>query len=694
MSSSGRVEESGSDSGGQKSRITSDPDATPRPKSSLTNLKPKSGVEPALENMTVETETVSSIPQAPLGPPSDRNASGRSDAGIAIRVKASKETIRPRKERKKMARKAPSLNTASCRSPIFLDDGYESFYIPRHHHHHYPAAYIQRVERTKSSPAVPMSLDSVSSIGISDDPEPKASPNASRFYALQVISRMYSSTNLRSREASTRADIFEDRVKNAMDEATSDDSDETFVYESNPPDAQPRRSRHHSRTPSGASVASTAERGVVRSIANALDPQRAVPKTRSMKFASNTSNYGTGDEEVEGLNGTVRARDRNGTSSIHHHHLGRQNRPAAGQPSILDDDNPLFPLSKTRSLTAVGGRGSHAARIAAQQLRNPSGVKRSDGYVSYDLEAEGADDERTPLTGTVRTPRSAARSSRLARYRYNDLRSQPPQRNFLTRFAGCLLILVTVCLLTFGVVCFLFAMSKPLMNVAIVDIKGVIASEQEIMMDLVVQATNPNLVPISVTDLDVNLFARSKYVGSEKWWREHGSIPKDEHDTDGDKDRLLAQVSERRGLMTDRRALTPILPGGPNLIIVDPDIPRSKDPSAGQTMLLGHVVHFDNPLSFDGSFWKREPYFSTGSLRLSKPGNHTEAGGTERWERVLTHDFDLIVRGVIRYGIPLGGRTVSVPVSGESPVKGNGGKDDGKDPGDGDGDDDDDDGDW
>jgi hypothetical protein len=239
-------------------------------------------------------------------------------------------------------------------------------------------------------------------------------------------------------------------------------------------------------------------------------------------------------------------------------------------------------------------------------------------------------------------------------------------------------------------------MSKPLMDVSIVEIKGVIASEQEIMMDLVVQATNPNLVPISVIDLDVNLFARSKYVGSEKWWREHGSIPEDAPDTDN-KDRLLALESRRKGLVTGRRSLAPILSGDPSLIIVDPDIPPSpKDPSSGQTMLLGHVVHFDNPLSFEGSFWKRQPQKSTGSLRLSKPGNHTEAGGTERWERVLTHDFDLIVRGVIRYNVPLGGRTVSVPVSGESPVKGNGGKDDDKDPGDGDddGDDDDDDGDW
>jgi hypothetical protein len=244
-------------------------------------------------------------------------------------------------------------------------------------------------------------------------------------------------------------------------------------------------------------------------------------------------------------------------------------------------------------------------------------------------------------------------------------------------------------------------MSKPLIDVTIVDIKSIIASEQEIMFDLVVSATNPNLVPITISDMDVNLFARSKYVGSEKWWREHGQMPdRDQPDDSNDTDRLSKKKVKHRQSVSARRSRASGIIGDPNLIITDPvpDLPHSKDPSNGQTMLLGHVMHFDNALTFDGSFWKREPQFSTGSVRLSKPGNHTEAGGTERWERVLKHDFELIIRGVLRYQVPLGGRTVSVPVSGEASVEGNGGKDDGSPPDDGDGDDgddgDDDDGGW
>jgi len=114
------------------------------------------------------------------------------------------------------------------------------------------------------------------------------------------------------------------------------------------------------------------------------------------------------------------------------------------------------------------------------------------------------------------------------------------------------------------------------------------------------------------------------------------------------------------------------------IIISDPPAePPLKDPSAGkQTMLLGHILKFDNPLIFDGSFWRRQPHRAEGSLRLSRPGNHTEAGGTERWERVLKHDFDLQIRGVLTYTIPLTGQIRNRSISGLTTVKGSGGDDD------------------
>jgi Vacuolar segregation subunit 7 len=636
---------------------------------SLVSLEPKSLAEPALKNMTVETETVSSIPQATLAP----NGNGRAEASGTLRVKASNETIRPKKERKKASKKPASANAAPRRSPTVANC--DSAFSP----------ISQRIcsvsQICRESIPVASHISLVMTVRETIERSVTASPASSRF-SFGAITYKLSITNLSS-EASTRSEVFENRVKKEMDDAESDDSDETFVYESNPPDPQPLRNKHHSRTPSGASLASMQERGIIRSIAATLDKARPLQKPRSMKFSSNTSNYGTADEDADLLETTTRPRDRNGT-----HQSGRHSRTATGQSVLLDDENPLFPLaSKTKSLTAVGGRSSNAARLAAQQLK-PSTFKRTDGYSSLDMEAEAADDERTPLinvTGTIRTP-GRSRNSRARGYRYNDIR--PPRRNVIQRFIGCLLIIITVSVLILGVICFLFAMSAPLRNVEVIEIKGVIASEAELMMDLVIQAMNPNVVPITVSDLDINVFARSKFVGSEKWWREHGREPKN-NDTDGLIPSPLQRTRER---LLRRRPLSTMSDLDRGIIISDPPAePPLKDPTGGkQTMLLGHVLKFDNPLIFEGSFWRREPQKSTGSLRLSKPGNHTEAGGTERWERVLQHDFEIQIRGVLSYTIPLTGQKATAAIYGLTSVKGNGeddddddtdkpGKDDGKD---------------
>jgi hypothetical protein len=467
--------------------------------------------------------------------------------------------------------------------------------------------------------------------------------------------RSYSilSTNSQLSKASTRADIFEDRVKNAMDEATSDDSDETFVYESNPPEPPPaRRSRHHSRTPSGASaISNTDQRGPIRLNHSALSTQ----KTRSMKF---TNAYNSGDEESIDRGGTIRAvTARGGSSSVHHHHLSRPGRNGTGHASILDDDNsPFNHLSKVPSLT---GLPRQVPRLNNRHLQAANGSgRRETGYTSYDMDAEGGDDEGTPLigTGTVRTLRGTKRAppqqaSRPPRYLDHY---QSGGRSILRRFAGCIVLLVMLLLLIFGAVAFLFAISTPLANVSIIEIQAVLASEQEIMFDLVVGAMNPNLLPISVGDMDINVFAKSKYVGSEKWWREHGDEPMPPFESRRRRKNRIGtgypgEVEEEdwRGSESD--------PWNP---MPQPDEPESNR----QTMLLGRVDHFDNPLTFDGSFWKKHEHISTGSLRLSKPGNHTELGGSERWERVLLHPFELIVRGTLKYKIPLGGHSFAANV--------------------------------
>ncbi|KAE9981851.1 hypothetical protein BLS_006917 [Venturia inaequalis] len=571
--------DSGSDTGAEKKNDRQnkdaeeqDPDATPRakaviPRASVSSLRPKA--EASAKNMTVETETISSIPQGTLGPPADRIASGRIEHGGTLRAKASSDTIRPNKGRKKASRKAPSINNTS------------------------------------------------------------------------------------------------DRVKNAMEDATSDDSDETFVYESNPPEPAPaRRSRHHSRTPSGASAISNSnidQRGLLR-----LNHSLSTQKTRSMKF---TNAYNSGDEESVDRGGTIRASmARGGSSSVHHHHLSRPGRNGNGHTSILDEDNGVFNnhLSKVPSFT---GLPRQVPRLNNQHLQATNGsARREAGYASYDVDADGGDDEGTPLigTGTVRTPRGTKRSSPLQA-------SRPPQyldhypsgaKSIVRRCAGCIVMLVMILLMIFGVVAFLFAISTPLSNVRMVEIQAVLASEQELMFDIVVESENPNLLPITIADTDFSVFARSKYVGSEKWWREHGdeSMPPLERTTRR-RNRIGTKSSDQ---VTGESWWNPKPEDKEEPWTPFPEPDDTEDHEGVRpTMVLGRIYKLETPLSFDGSFWKKHKHVSTATLRLLKPGNSTEMGGTARWERVLLHPFDLIVRGSLKYNIPLGGHSYAVAVSNE-----------------------------
>ena len=68
----------------------------------------------SVKNMTVETETVSSIPQLALGGGAgERHPLRRTETGGSLRLKPSNETIRPKKDKKRAVRKAPSATSGT-----------------------------------------------------------------------------------------------------------------------------------------------------------------------------------------------------------------------------------------------------------------------------------------------------------------------------------------------------------------------------------------------------------------------------------------------------------------------------------------------------------------------------------------------------------------------------------------------------
>ncbi|KAK4992884.1 Vacuolar inheritance and morphology protein [Elasticomyces elasticus] len=560
--------------------------AAPRPKTvppkhtytPLSSAKSRPA-EGSLRNMTVETETVTSIPQAAIGVgPNDRNANGRSETSGSVRTRPSNETIRPKRDRKRPTRKAPSINSGT---------------------------------------------------------------------------------------ASTKADIFEQRVASTAEQANSSDSEETFVYESNPPDPPPHASRHHSRTPSAASHHSHGDQQRGKSnVANAFDNHRVAGK-RSMKFSNNP--YNDPVSPTDSASGTVRAHSRL-------QHFGRFGRGGNSHTSVAGQDSPFSQASKLRhSSTAHSARqNSRPSTPKSVQTRNygtSQNWNRKDDLSQYDYDGEGADDEQTPFLGSTRTAKSGRNTRRPHSGSIVSITNSHDRhrQSWWQRCRGCTFGMAVVLMLLTCTLGFLAWTNKEMYQVEVKKIQNVLASEQEIMLDLLVGAINPNVFTVSVTEMDINVFAKSRHVGTSKLWREHGRDGNhgSSSDTPARRNRVKRQgdATHPQSNAADWQDLS--AHWRPASAVDEGTDPTNDDEGDPQTMLLGRILHFDSALDFEGSPIKRHVHYSVGELRLAHPGNRTEAGGSERWEKVLQYPFELIIRGVLKYSLPISsrGRTAAIGAS-------------------------------
>ena len=622
------------------------------PKRSYSQLpftKSKTVTEGSVKNMSVETETVSSIPQVALGGGAgERNGLSRTETGGSLRLKPSQETVRPKKEKekKKAVRKAPSLNA-----------GTGGFLSKRLHHHHihsripspesqspldsiFPdSAHNQPFEHDKSQLALPAGnfrethkqppyLDS--------GPQIPQGPHRRRSSALLIP--------FHGRTASSKADIFEAKVASAVNETNSSDSEETFVYESNPPEPQSARPhRFHSRTPSATSIKSQIRQ----------EPNHSVVGKKSMKFSNN---YNSINYANDGGEGTVRGPHQStrtvGNNTPHYHHIGRYGR--GGHASILNDSPFPNATKSVRSTTNHLGQVSprYGSPRSPHVLNVAKGSRKAEEVMSYDLEGEAADDERAPLIGSMRVGRNRRRPlPGSVRQMYSEDRDHRVCGR-VTAFTilGSVLTILIAAIVAICILC-----AKPLLQVRTKGVEGVTASEAEIIFDLRMQAINPNIVSVQVSDLDINVFAKSKYVGTGEYWRNHPHVIRNDDPADHD----------RTGSLSTSTIPDP----PPNTVHQSSGVDKGTDPiddptTDSQTMLLGRIFQFDSPLIFDPSPFQQKRLDSVGEVKLMKPGNATEEGGSQRWERILLHDFELIVRGVMKYSSPISSKVHSATING------------------------------
>lgn len=600
-------------------------------KGNPTKSKPSEG---STQHMTVETETVTSIPQVSLAPVATKEGGNGT-----LRTKPSSETIRPKKEKRKTSRKHPNVGSGTGETHYFSS----AVHAPRLRHHQ-----SMRSVSSMTDALISPTKSCARSTNTDDASNPR------RYSTPNINNRStYTMTALltKSRAASSKADIFEAKIASAVDEADTSDSEETFVYDSNPPDTNnDRPRRYHSRTPSATSMASQVDRNGMRSISSIMENAGPSAVKRNMKFVNTFNSSGTdsgmADEEGKGTVRTAPGSGR-GTNRVHHHHFGRWGRNGTnGHTSLFDNEAPFHVNHLTTQRSKFSTNNSrHSSGPPSPNFLNAGRLaatgKRGIHSASYDLdETPGADDERTPLLhGSVRSARSGR--SRRQPISMRALEGQNYHRNpsMLNRFASCLVLTVMLLLVVSGAIGFMFATSQPLMDVELKSINTVIASESELMFDLSVKAHNPNVVVVVIDQADIEVFAKSPHAGTDSEWR----LPKDGQNQDGTWGGDKAPHSKDAEEPVDDKA--------PN-------------------MRLGTISHLDSPLSFEGSFFNQGLSVSTGEVRLLKPGNGTIGGG-DRWEKILQDEFDLIIKGVLKYSLPLSQRVRSVAISGRTTIKPN-----------------------
>lgn len=404
------------------------------------------------------------------------------------------------------------------------------------------------------------------------------------------------------------------------------------MYESNPPESRPRQLRHHSRTPSITSMHSLVDRkGQSRGVGYHHDNNHGPLGKRSMKFASSHASSSLESDGAERNQGTVRASKHKHIPSndVQYQHIGMFGR---SQPHNLESESPYSHASRFRSAAGFVARQpltSHSSDPDTPvRLKIPT---RKGDAPPFWIDDGAADDERAPLVGSLRSQRSRNfRRPTSSNMHYVEYQDEEIPRRWFNRFTGCLFLALTIILAMLVAAGLVFVTSKPLYDVKVLSIENVLASEQEIMLDLLMGAINPSVLAISVLDLDVNLFAKSR----------HTATP--------------YAIRARKNLRSTSLHYLDNVDEG-----TDPIDDPAGDP---QTMLLGRILQFDSALIFDASPLLHRPSNSTGELRLAKPGNATGHGGIDRWKHILQFPFELIVRGIVKYQLPLASHTTSASI--------------------------------
>ncbi|CAN3371665.1 hypothetical protein DIURU_001830 [Diutina rugosa] len=158
---------------------------------------------------------------------------------------------------------------------------------------------------------------------------------------------------------------------------------------------------------------------------------------------------------------------------------------------------------------------------------------------------------------------------------------------------------------------FILATTKQLEDVQISSIDQAVVASDELVFNVAVSAVNPGWFTIDIADVDLSVFAKSGYLD-------------------------------------------------------DPDSPHHY---AVETVVLGSVYQFSSPISFTGGVFNSERQTQVAEVKLVGPGRNVTGLDSDskdnwnKWNRIIKHPFDLILRGNLQYKLPMSSQPRFVSVN-------------------------------
>ncbi|KAG7832973.1 hypothetical protein KL942_004238 [Ogataea angusta] len=457
---------------------------------------------------------------------------------------------------------------------------------------------------------------------LEDGLRPKKGGAASSLMNLRNANTVSSTSTIQSK-ASSRAEFFAAKLHDAIkvDDKNSSDSEETFVYDTSANDRPGEPETANDETLTAQQTINDGVRDREAPAATVVRLEDAPSETGSNRSEHNFNTTTSQDraevqDRAQSKSPLPRAEDRNQLRQITSRVFDSKGvipRRYSGMNYEIDDLEDNYPAPQVNEPDLYSDSGDDAS-LSEHAYNNNYGSISSDGYLSN---FQNGIYLQQPFLESRNNKMGGSKLKRKPKNLYFSPHDFTGAREVRIRQikSFCYTIGLILVLLSVGFMSgFILATTKELQHTQIDAISDVLISQEELVFSMEVESFNPGFLSITIQDANIDVFARSQYVDAE-------------------------------------------------------EADRKKKTRPVSTILLGTVTSLDVPLHFQGGFFNRQLDWSMTEIKIKNPCSFDDSGEikilepSEKWLNISKNPFDLIIRGVLSYQLPISTSNQTVSVS-------------------------------